>query len=164
VVSLLKTNRQLIYTIKYLYLYKMKNIVIIFILGLFTLACSGYKNKLVATNNQGIANDTIRIANEEIEYEIIIIEPGFNAWLASRAMPRDYHSQSYLESRNNVWVIEYNRRALQPFSYDPNLYPMQIDYRRGIDYGYEVNYMLYNYLVFFQLTYKQKLGGFQARL
>ncbi|GGD33021.1 DUF6146 family protein [Flavobacterium orientale] len=131
---------------------------------LLVISCNSYKSKSFAKEPTTGVNDTIRIANDELEYEVIIIEPGFNAWLASRAMPRDYYSQSYLEARNNLWVIEYNSRALQSSRYDPNLYPMQIDYRRGIDYGYEVNYMLYNYLVYFQLTYKQKLGGFQARL
>ena len=99
-----------------------------------------------------------------MEYEIIIIEPGFNGWLQSRAMPRNYYSQSYLEARNRVWVIEYNLRSMQPQRFNPNLYQMQIDYQNGIDYGYEVNYMLFNYLVFFQQTYKQQLGGFSARL
>jgi hypothetical protein len=32
-------------------------------------------------------NDTIRIANDELEYEVIIIDPGFNTWLVSRAFP-----------------------------------------------------------------------------
>lgn len=143
----------------------MKWSLLIIVLSFFIISCStSYNPKTQTADNNTAVNDTVRIANDEIEYEVIIIEPGFNAWLASRAMPRDYYSQSYLEARNNVWVIEYNSRVLQSFRYDPNLYPMQIDYRRGIDYGYEVNYLLYNYLVYFQLTYKQKLGGFQARI
>ncbi len=143
----------------------MRNSVFIFFLCYLIYACSG--NKTAITTEKAIAataSDTVRIANEELEYEIIIIEPGFNAWLAGRAMPRNHYSQNYLETRNQFWVTEYNIRAMQPMRYDPNLYPMQIDYRRGIDYGYEVNYMLYNYLVYFQLTYKQQLGGFPARI
>ena len=44
------------------------------------------------------------------------------------------------------------------------LYEMQIDYQNNINYGYEVNYILYNYFVYFQQKYKQKLGGFEPRL
>jgi hypothetical protein len=144
----------------------MKNIVFLLFLCSLIYACSG--NKSVAPVSQkeiaSTVSDTVRIANEELEYEIIIIEPGFNFWLASRAMPRDYYSQSYLEARNQFWVTEFNNRVLQPIRFDPNLYQMQIDYQRGIDYGYEVNYMLFNYLVYFQQIYKQQLGGFAARI
>ena len=114
----------------------------------------------VATSEQ----DTVRIENDDLEYEIIIIEPGFNTWLATVAKPEGYYSQSYLESRNRIWVQEWNNRVLQPFTYSPNLYEMQIDYDPTIDYGYEVNYKLFNYFVYFQLHYKQQLGGFVPRI
>lgn len=144
----------------------MKYGVFIFFLCYLIYACSGSKTTSVSSENEIVstASDTVRIANDELEYEIIIIEPGFNGWLASRAMPRNYYSQSYLEARNLAWVIEYNNRVMQPQRFPPNLYEMQIDYRNGIDYGYEVNYMLFNYLVYFQQTYKQQLGGFSARI
>mgnify|MGYP005845181131 CR=1 FL=1 len=107
---------------------------------------------------EGTANDTVRIANDELEYEIIIIDPGFNSWLASRARPRGFYSQTHLEMKNRIWVREWNSRALQPQRYG-DLYQMQIDYQNGIDYGYEVNYLLYNYLVYFQQSNRQRLGG-----
>lgn len=109
-------------------------------------------------------NDTVKIVNEEIEYEIIIIEPGFNFWLASTAQPRGFYSQSYFENRNNLYVIEWNQRVLNPQRFNPNLYELQINYQPNIDYGYEVNYMLYNYFIYFQLTYKQRLGPFVPRI
>lgn len=108
--------------------------------------------------------DTVRIANDKLEYEIIIIEPGFNNWLITTARPEGYYSQQYLESRNNLWVMEWNRRVINSTQYNPNLYELQIDYRPEIDYGYEVNYKLYNYLVYFQRKYNQKLGGFIPRI
>jgi len=105
-------------------------------------------------------NDTIRIANDSLQYEVIIIDPGFSTWLATRAYPRGYHSQSYMENKNQLYVSEWNRRVLQPQRYDPNLYEMTINYEPGIDYGYEVNYLIYNYMIYFQNTYKQKLYGY----
>ncbi|TNJ44734.1 hypothetical protein FGF67_07895 [Tamlana fucoidanivorans] len=109
-------------------------------------------------------NDTVKIVNEAVEYEIIIIEPGFNFWVASRAKPRGFYSQSFLENRNQLFVIEWNQRVLQPGRYNSNLYEMQIDYQPDIDYGYEVNYLLYNYFIYFQLTYNQRLGPFVPRI
>lgn len=108
--------------------------------------------------------DTVNIASDETEYEIIIIEPGFNFWLQSMARPEGYYSQSYLENRNQIYVINWNQRVTQPNRYDPSLYELQIGYESGIDYGYEVNYKLYNYFIFFQRKYNQRLGPFLPRI
>ena len=108
--------------------------------------------------------DIVKIANDDLEYEIVIIEPGFNGWLVSMARPEGYYSQSFMETRNRLFVQEWNRRVLQVNNYDPNLYEMQIDYRPNVDYGYEVNYKLYNYFIYFQLTYKQQLSTFIPRI
>ncbi len=108
--------------------------------------------------------DTIRIASNKTEYEIIIIEPGFNVWLQSIARPEGYYSQTFLENRNLIMVNNWNQRVIQPLRHNPNLYEMQIDYRQGIDYGYEVNYKLYNYFIYFQRKYRQRLGPFMPRI
>lgn len=104
------------------------------------------------------SGDTIRIANDDLEYEIIIIEPGFDSWLMSQP-PRGYYGQSYLETKNRSFVTDYNSRALQPSRYSSNLYSERINYDPTVDYGYEVNYMLYNYFMYFQDKYKQRLTG-----
>ena len=111
-----------------------------------------------------VEGDTIEIANDETEYQIIIIEPGFNIWLHSIARPEGYYSQSFMENRNQLMVMEWNRRVLQPAQFNPNLYELQIDYQNGIDYGYEVNYKLYNYFIYFQRKYRQRLGPFLPRI
>lgn len=108
-------------------------------------------------------SDTIRIANDSLEYEVIIIDAGFNSWLASVARPRNYYTQSYLESRNIPWVLEWNRRARTPLN-NRDLFQMEIDYRQGINYGYEVNYLLYNYLVYYQRSNNIRLGVFQPNI
>jgi len=119
---------------------------------------------LSSPNSNTIEQDTVRIANDKLEYEILIIEPGFNFWLESRAKPEGYYSQEFLENRNKLYVTEWNSRVLQPQRYNPNLYEMQIDYQPFIDYGYEVNYKLYNYFIYFQIHYKQQLTGFVPRI
>ena len=120
------------------------------------------KNDTIQIKNNAVkvTNDTIRIANDELHYEVIIIDPGFSTWLVSRAYPRGYHSQSYMENKNIFYVNEWNNRVLQPQRYDPNLYEMSINYEPSINYGYEVNYLIYNYMIYFQNTYKQNLYGY----
>ena len=105
-------------------------------------------------------NDTIRIVNDSLEYEVLIIDSGFSSWLDSRAFPRNFHSLTYLENKNQIYVNEWNNRVMQPQRYNSNLYEMTINYESQIHYGYEVNYLIYNYMIYFQNTYKQKLDGY----
>lgn len=124
------------------------------------IACSSTATSTLpmATTNKAVTKgDTVRIANDSLEYEVIITDPGFNLYLNSIARPRGYYGLTFLENRNLFFVSEYNRRVLEPFRYNPNLYEMRIDYQLNIHYGYEVNYLLYNYFLFFQKEYRQKL-------
>ena len=128
------------------------------------VACNTTKNNTVVEEAKPIIeNDTIRISNEALEYEIIIIDSGFSSWFVTRAKPEGFYSQSYLETKNNLFVNAWNIRVLDPNLYDSNLYEMQINYEYGTDYGYEVNYKLYNYFIYFQLKYNQKLASFIPR-
>jgi len=142
----------------------MKKIAYLFSV-VFVLSCGSTNSVSETINGKTVPKeDIVRIANDAIEYEIIIIEPGFNTWLQTMAQPEGYYSQSYMETRNIMYVQAWNSRVLQPFSYDPQLYEMQIDYQSNIDYGYEVNYKLYNYFIYFQLTYNQRLSTFIPRI
>lgn len=138
----------------------MKYLLYIGLISVFFLGCNTSKTAVYTPEKKektSKISDTVRIANDELEYEITIIEAGFNSWLASSAKPRNYYSLPYLENKNYFYVTEWNRRVLQPFRYNPNLYEMKIDYEPNIHYGYEVNYLLYNYFIYFQNQYKQKL-------
>lgn len=146
----------------------MKTFIYILLVCGFIIGCSTTQKTTPKKKNTKtealVENDTVTIANDELEYQIIIIEPGFNAWLVSRARPEGFYSQQYMETRNYQYVIEWNQRVQQPQRFRSDLYEMQIDYQPGIDYGYEVNYKLYNYFIYFQLTYKQRLGSFIPRI
>ena len=130
----------------------------------FLIACSVSQDKKSFNNKPKLESDTIRISNKELEYDIIIIDPGFTNWFNTFAKPRNYYSQAYMEARNIIWVLEWNRRFQLPNQYNRDLYDMRIDYDTSTNYGYEVNYILYNYLIYFQLTYKQQLGGYSPRI
>ena len=64
-----------------------------------------------------------------------------------------------METRNFVWVNTWNFRAQNPTRFGGNIYENIIDYQQNIDYGYEVNYKLFNYFLFAQRKYKMSLGG-----
>ena len=130
---------------------------------LFLICCCSQKKSVASSSSVSSVgattttkNDTIRIANDSLQYEIIIVEPGFEAWLTTQK-PRNYYSLIYLENHNIRFVSQWNNRVAQPYSFDPNLYEMRIDYFSSIHYGYEVNYLLYHYFMYFQSRYKQRL-------
>ncbi len=138
-------------------------IIVIFIFSLLSLQSCKTKNNFViqksTKSSNVIAGDTIKITNKDLEYEVVIVDAGFSTWLNSRCFPRGYHSESFLEFKNQIYVSEWNNRVLQPQKFDSNLYEMNINYDTSIHYGYEVNYLIYNYMIYFQNTFKQKLFG-----
>ena len=145
----------------------MKKILPIIIVIALIVSCKSYNNTQIINHDSEdalVKTDTVSISSDETDYEIIIIEPGFNNWLLSKARPRGFHSQQYLETRNQLLVQSWNQRNLQPQVYDPNLYELRIDYDNHTDYGYEVNYLLYNYFIYFQLKYNQRLTSFVPRI
>ena len=146
-----------------------KRILPVLIIFALLLSCTAQKEALdISNEEQAVFNSNdeheVEIADDDTEYEIIIIEPGFYTWLNSIARPEGYYSQSFLENRNAIMVMNWNQRVMQPLQYNPNLYEMQINYDQNIDYGYEVNYKLYNYFIYFQRKYKQRLGPFIPRI
>lgn len=142
----------------------MKKLALPFVvLFVVLLSCTAQKTIPAADKNQALkGSDTVRIANDELQYEVIIIDPGFNSWLQSTARPRNHYTQQYMETRNRTWVAEWNNRAQNPRN--ANLFEMPINYESTVDYGYEVNYLLFNYLTYFQLKNNIRLGGFVARI
>lgn len=134
----------------------MKKLLYTCILAGIIIGCASTSSKLDTSNTVVNPSDTLRIANDSLEYEILIIEPGFNRWLVTQP-PRGYYEQFWLENRNIFYVTEYNNRVINSTQYGSNIYIQQIDYQRSEDYGYEVNYLLYNWFEYFQERYNQKL-------
>lgn len=125
----------------------MKRLIFIIIaLFLFTLPqIYGQKGEKNAGRSKV---DTIKLVNDSLEYELIIIDPGFEGWLASKPSV-NYLSNTYYRSRNNLYVIEWNHRYLSPLTYGSK-YENYIDYDSRIDYGVELNYKLYYYFRYFE--------------
>lgn len=137
----------------------MKYLALFLITTISFYGCDSGKSSMKANKDViTTPNDTIRIANDELEYEIIIIEPGFDSWLITQPS-QGHHEVSFLESKNRNFVSTYNDRVRNSMKYSTILYPQEINYDLGTHYGLEVNYMLYNYFVYFEQKYKQKFIG-----
>ncbi len=71
----------------------MKKIAFIIVLIAILGACSTPKNNIPSLPaTASVKGDTVRIANDSLEYEVIIVDPGFSTWLNSIALPRGYYS------------------------------------------------------------------------
>lgn len=140
----------------------MKNLVYVFLIaGILIFSCGTPKKTVTTAKDQ--QEKPVRIANDSLEYEIIIMDIGFNNYLNSIAKPMSFYSQEYLETRNRIYVTEWNMRAANSLQYDPSIYENIIDYQPHINYGLEVNYKLFNYFQFAQRKYKMRLGSFRVQ-
>jgi len=95
-------------------------------------------------------NDTIE-NGDSTEYELYVLDPRFESWLASQP-PANYRSQQYYESWNQRYVIEWNQRHDNPLRYG-DFYQTKINYDPHEDYGLELNYRLYYYFRFIEKEY-----------
>ncbi|MBE0422920.1 MAG: hypothetical protein IBX66_03185 [Lutibacter sp.] len=132
----------------------MKTIFYYAAIGLFIAACSSTTK--TATKEGNLEQEVVRIANDSLEYEIIIFDIGFETYLNTIAKPMNFYSKEYYETKNRFYVTEWNIRALNPSRYRSDIYENQIDYDFNVDYGLEVNYKLYNYFKFVEHKYRQR--------
>lgn len=132
----------------------LHKIVGIFTIAILIYACSSSPVKNLKTEKE----EPVVIANDSLEYEVIIIDPGFTAYLNSIARPLGFYSQNYLEQWNRIYVTTWNIRANNPLRFNPRIYENRINYDPNINYGMEVNYKLFNYFQFAQRKYRMSLG------
>lgn len=138
----------------------MKTFASYIIVVFFFAACASsqtsylkYLDEVDSQHKSTFEDGSVKISNPELEYEVIIFDNQFEGWFVTRAHPRGYYSKTFLESKNRQWVNSFNARSragVKGFNYT-------IDFQSGIDYGYEVNYMIYNYLLYFQETNRIRL-------
>ena len=139
----------------------MRNLVyIVLVTGILIFSCGTPKKTVIESNDQ--QEEPVRIANDSLEYEIIIFDIGFTSYLAT-AKPMSFYTQTNLEAKNRVYVTEWNNRARNLIRYNSDIYENVIDYQPNKDYGMEVNYKLYQYFQFAQKKYKMRLGNFRVQ-
>lgn len=81
---------------------------------------------------------------DETEYELIILDSGFDSWFARNSRPMNFYDLSYLENWNRQLAQQWNTKLGTSRRWDcaPQTY---LDYDPRIDYGKELNYKLFFY-------------------
>lgn len=81
------------------------------------------------------------------EYEAFVLDAGFDSFLATQKS-KDYYSIASLKAKNEYLVTEWNYRCSLPSVYNPNVYEQKIDYESRLDYGLDVEYIVYMFFKF----------------
>ena len=128
-----------------------KSMIIMAAMVVSMAACNSSKN----TGPVSYGDNMLIERDGDEEYEITIIDPGFDSWFATYAKPANYYSLSYYEQKNAQYVSLWNERVGQQSYYRSANYPFEnrIDYDPAKDYGLEVNYKLYYYFRYIQSIY-----------
>ncbi|GAA0894268.1 hypothetical protein GCM10009122_39490 [Fulvivirga kasyanovii] len=125
---------------------------LVLILTIFIVAgCKSYQG--TGTKSQG--SNILSKAENDDEYELTIIDSGFDRWFSVNRRPINYHTLSFYEQQNARYVRAWNQMVDQQGRYNALNYPFEnrIDYNPSIDYGLELNYELYHYFRYIEDTY-----------
>ena len=130
----------------------MKKGILLILIIVALIHADGFSQTKV--NENKAKPDTISV--DSLEYRIIVLDPGFDSWLATQ-LPENYYSKSYYEIKNRIYVTEWNDRYRS--GRNSNLYETYIEYDPDIDYGLDLNYKLYYFFKYFEKTNGIKLNS-----
>jgi hypothetical protein len=95
-------------------------------------------------------------AEDSIEYELIVFDPGFEIYLLTVPYSKNFYSNAYYRNWNIQYSTEWNIRYRNPLTYG-SFYESEIPYDASIDYGLDFNYRLYHYFRYVEKEYNIKL-------
>ncbi len=110
-------------------------------------ACSG-PTKLTRVDINNREEDI----TDSVEYELIILDPGFESWFLMYSRPDWYHSQRYYETWNLQYVTAWNAKVMTP-RYS-RFFETTIGYEPFTDYGLELNHKLFYYFQYVERELK----------
>lgn len=119
-------------------------VLFLFCSAILLIQCGSTKSTLVNVNES------------ENTHELVVFDTRFNSWLVSQPSIEMY-SYAFLKAKNTIFASEYNSRANNRQKYNADLYPQPIDYSPSEEYDKELQYNLYNYFIYFQKKYNQRL-------
>ena len=111
----------------------------------------GCTSKIASNKDIPKAENIVINSQDDEEYELTIIDSGFQTWFASYAKPINFYSKSYYESQNRRYVSSWNELYQRTGGAGP--FGNYVDYRFTEDYGLELNYELFWYFKYIESMY-----------
>jgi len=103
-----------------------------------------------------VKTTSVSVSETEEKHELLVFDTGFNSWLATQPSI-EMHSYDFLRAKNTIFVSKYNNRVNNRLHYSADLYPQRIEYSSTEAYDKELQYTLYNYFIYLQKKYNQRL-------
>lgn len=116
----------------------MKSSIIICVI-IFVMAGCTTSNRMLAVKDKNL----LEIEQNEEEYELLVLDPGFETWFLTTWSPAKDRNPSYYKMWNQRYVNAWNYQATRPHSF--KVFDSTIQYDATIDYGMEVERKLYYY-------------------
>lgn len=116
----------------------MKSILGVTVVTFLLFGCTT-SNRMLKVQDENL----IDITQNEEEYELIVLDPGFETWFITTWSPAKDRSKEYYALWNQRYVTEWNYKSTRPHS--SKFFDSMIYYDPTIDYGMDVERKLYYY-------------------
>jgi len=128
----------------------VKNVVLMALLVFGGTCCSPWQN----TGSENDEPNMFMGQVAENEYEVQIIDHGFKKWFTANARPVNFYTQEYYELINDRYARAWNEKvASKRFGSINSPFQSRIDYDPTIDYGLEIDYILFYYFKYIEHRY-----------
>ncbi|QOW10935.1 hypothetical protein Q73A0000_11485 [Kaistella flava (ex Peng et al. 2021)] len=135
----------------------MKKLLFLLSILVLTISCSSQNN--IADRSKD--NTPIHAQkNDDGEYDLDVLDSQFTYFINAIAKPMNMYSESYLKSKNQFLVSEWNSYYFS--GRYRNIIESSIDYDPNINYGIKFEYKLYQVFAFVKWKYGLKLNGLSA--
>lgn len=128
-------------------------------LSLMLMGSCGIQKKTTGLKEHEVG--IVEAGSDTAEYEITIIDTGFQSWFESHRKPKWYYELTYLENWNYRYVTAWNqkvRSANYQQSHPNNPFDEEINYQPDIKYGLDLNWKLFHYFKYIEETWGQILS------
>ena len=141
----------------------MRKFLPLFLIFLIGWACSTQKKLAeMKPRTVEVAEQDSVAAKDSVEYNIETFDANFEAWYQMHNNQSTYHSLSYYEHWNKLYVAAWNANAMDPRK--SSFFEPIVGYDPNVDYGLELNHKLFYYFQYVENVLKIKImqGGPRA--
>lgn len=132
----------------------IKSVVLFTIIAIGFTSCSPWQTANVRHLEPSVEMEQIG----ENEYELRIYDAGFSKWFAKHAFPVNVHAPEFYDEQNRQYAAIWNEKAAnKQFSLINTPVRTPLDYDPTIDYGPEIDYLLFNYFQYVEFRYGRLL-------
>ena len=119
-------------------------------------SCAGQRKLTLDPKVTFNSERSLASGEDSIQYELVIMDPGFEPWFETHRKPEWYYSVDYLRQWNIQYVSAWNynfRNRQFHLNHPDNPFDQEIDYSPRIDYGLTLNWKLYHYFLYIEDTW-----------